>query len=85
MALVISFGMGRKRRWMMPLTMVGTGNTNTIKKIGGRNETKLFLEKLGFVQGCPVTVIAENSGNIIVKVKESRVAVSREMARHIMV
>jgi ferrous iron transport protein A len=69
----------------MPLTMVGTGNTNTIKKVGGKNETKLFLEKLGFVQGCPVTVIAENSGNIIVKVKESRVAVSHEMARHILV
>jgi ferrous iron transport protein A len=45
----------------------------------------MFLEKLGFVQGCPVTVIAENCGNVIVKIRESRVAVSREMARHIMV
>ncbi|MDR1496586.1 MAG: ferrous iron transport protein A [Clostridiales Family XIII bacterium] len=69
----------------MPLTLVGTGNTNTIKKVGGRSETRMFLEKLGFVQGCPVTVVAENSGNVIVKVRESRVAVSREMARHIIV
>jgi ferrous iron transport protein A len=45
----------------------------------------MFLEKLGFVQGCPVTIVAENHGNVIVKIKESRVAVSREMARHIMV
>jgi ferrous iron transport protein A len=70
---------------MMPLTLAGEGNTNTRKRVGGRSETKMFLEKLGFVQGCPVTVIAENCGNVIVRVKESRVAVSREMARHIMV
>lgn len=69
----------------MPLTMAGAGKTNTIKRIGGKVETKMFLEKLGFVQGCPITVVAENYGNVIVKVKESRVAVSREMARHIMV
>jgi ferrous iron transport protein A len=70
---------------MMPLTLAGAGNTNTIKRIGGRNETRMFLERLGFVQGCHVTVVAENCGNVIVKVRESRVAVSREMARHIMV
>jgi ferrous iron transport protein A len=69
----------------MPITLAGMGDTNTIKRIGGRNETKLFLEKLGFVQGSHVTVVAENCGNVIVKIKESRVAVSREMARHIMV
>jgi ferrous iron transport protein A len=70
---------------MMPLTLAGAGNTNTIKKVGGKSETRMFLEKLGFVQGCPVTVVAENHGNVIVKVKESRIAVSREMARCIMV
>jgi ferrous iron transport protein A len=69
----------------MPITLAGTGNTNTIKRIGGRSDTRMFLEKLGFVQGCPVTVVAENCGNVIVKIRESRVAVSREMARHIMV
>jgi ferrous iron transport protein A len=70
---------------MMPITLAGMGNTNTIKRIGGRSETRMFLEKLGFIQGCPVTVVAENCGNVIVKIKESRIAVSREMARHIMV
>jgi ferrous iron transport protein A len=69
----------------MPLSLAGMGSTNTIKKVGGRSETKMFLEKLGFVQGCPVTVISENHGNIIVRIKESRVAVSREMANHILV
>jgi ferrous iron transport protein A len=56
-----------------------------VKRIGGRAETRQFLETLGFVQGCPVTVVSEHGGDVIVKVKESRVAVSREMARHIMV
>ena len=69
----------------MPLTMVHAGEENRIKKIGGRAETKQFLENLGFVVGGAVTVITEIGGNVIVNVKESRVAVSREMANKIMV
>jgi ferrous iron transport protein A len=69
----------------MPLTMADIGDTNVIKKIGGKAETKKFLEGLGFVAGTKVTVITTISGNIIVNVKEARVAVSEEMARKIIV
>lgn len=69
----------------MPLTMAQAGEENRIKKIGGKAETKQFLENLGFVVGGAVTVITEIGGNVIVNVKESRVAVSREMANKIMV
>lgn len=68
---------------MMPLTMAKTGIINQIKKVGGREETRRFLESLGFVTGGQVTVVSEISGNVIVKVKESRVAISREMANKI--
>lgn len=70
---------------MMPLSMAKTGETNTIKKIGGKEETRQFLENLGFVTGGMVTVISEVSGNLIVNVKDSRVAIGKEMANHIMV
>jgi ferrous iron transport protein A len=70
---------------VMPLTMAHTGETNQIKKISGREDTRRFLESLGFVAGGLVTVIAENNGNIIVNVKESRIAISREMASRIMI
>ena len=60
-----------------------TGIINQIKKVGGREETRRFLESLGFVTGGQVTVISEISGNVIVNVKESRVAISREMANKI--
>ena len=69
----------------MPLTMADIGDTNVIKKIGGKAETKKFLEGLGFVAGTKVTVITTISGNIIVNVKEARVAVREEMARKIIV
>ena len=69
----------------MPLTMVKAGEENCIKKIGGKAETRQFLENLGFVVGGAVTVITEIGGNVIVNVKESRVAVNREMANKIMV
>ena len=69
----------------MPLTMADTGSENIIKKIGGNPETKKFLESLGFVVGGTVTVISEIAGNLIVNVKDSRVAVSREMAVKIMI
>ncbi|MCI8565131.1 MAG: ferrous iron transport protein A [Lachnospiraceae bacterium] len=69
----------------MPLTMAKAGEDNLIKKIGGKPEVRQFLENLGFVTGTPVAVISANAGNVIVKVKESRVAISREMAMKIMV
>lgn len=70
---------------MMPLTMADTGKPLMIKKVGGNPETRKFLENLGFVAGGSVTIINEISGNIIVSVKEARVAVSKEMAMKIMV
>ncbi len=69
----------------MPLTMVDIGKENTIVKVGGREDTRKFLENLGFVAGAIVTVIASMGGNVIVNIKESRVAISREMAMKIMV
>ena len=70
---------------MMPLTMVNVGETNVIKKIGGKEETRRFLENLGFVVGGVVTVISEVGGNIIVNVKDSRVAIGKDMANKILV
>ena len=66
---------------MMPLTLANIGEDNIIKKIGGKPEVKKHLENLGFVSGGNVTVISTLSGNVIVNVKESRVAISREMAQ----
>ena len=70
---------------MMPLTLAVPGEENMIKKIGGSPETRKFLESLGFVAGGIVTVVSEIGGNVIVNVKESRVAVSKEMASKILV
>lgn len=70
---------------MMPLTLANTDEENIIKKIGGNPETRKFLENLGFVAGSAVTVVSEIGGNVIVNVKDSRVAVSKEMACKIMV
>ena len=70
---------------MMPLSMSPAGETMTIKKIGGKEEVKLFLEKLGFVVGGDVSVVSEVSGNMIVNVKGSRVAIGKDMAIKIMV
>ena len=70
---------------MMPLTMAKTGESNSIKRIGAKEEVRRFLESLGFVIGGQVTVISEIGGNVIVNVKESRVAISREMANKIYV
>ena len=69
----------------MPLTMLKTGEEKSIKKVGGKEETRQFLAKLGFIPGSYITVITQIGGNVIVSVKESRVAVSREMAVKIMV
>ena len=70
---------------MMPLSLAVVGEENTIKKIGGNAEVKQHLENLGFVVGGNVTVITALGGNVIVNVKESRVAISDEMARKIMI
>lgn len=70
---------------MMPLTMAKVGDPNTIKRIGGREETKKFLENLGFVTGSVVTVVSEISGNMILNVKDSRVALGKDMANKIMI
>ncbi len=70
---------------MMPLTMAKVGELNTIKRIGGREETKKFLENLGFVTGSVVTVVSEISGNMILNVKDSRVALGKDMANKIMI
>lgn len=69
----------------MPLTMMSAGETNTIKRVGGKEETRRFLENLGFVAGGVVTVVSEAGGNLIVNVKDSRVAVGKDMANKIMV
>ena len=70
---------------MMPLSLANIGEVNTIKKIGGSPEVKKHLENLGFVVGGNVTVITTLAGNVIVNVKEARVAISEEMARKIMI
>lgn len=70
---------------MMPLSMMEAGKPNVIKKVGGREETRRFLENLGFVIGGTVTVISETDGNMIVNVKDSRVAIGKDMANKIMV
>ncbi len=70
---------------MMPLTMADSGEEMMIRKVGGNPDTRKFLESLGFVVGGMVTIINEIGGNVIVNVKESRVAVSKEMAMKIMV
>ncbi len=70
---------------MMPLALASVGEENTIKKIGGSPEVKKHLENLGFVVGGNVTIITMLGGNVIVNVKEARIAISEEMARKIMV
>ena len=69
----------------MPLSMAETGREIQIRKIGGKDETRRFLESLGFVIGGFVTVVSEINGNLIVKVKDSRVAISKEMANKIII
>lgn len=70
---------------MMPLTLAAIGEENIIKKVGGSPEVKKHLENLGFVVGGSVTIINTIGGNVIVNVKEARVAISEEMARRIMI
>ena len=70
---------------MMPLSLANIGEENTIKKIGGKPEVRQHLENLGFTVGSDVTIISALNGNVIVKVREARVAISSEMARKIMI
>ena len=69
----------------MPLTMANIGETNTIKRVGGNEETRRFLANLGFVVDAEVTVLSAIGGNVIVNIKDSRVAVNADMARQIMI
>lgn len=70
---------------MLPLSLAQQGEENIIKRVGGTQEAKKHLEDLGFVVGGEVTVINSLGGNVIVNVKDTRVAISEEMARKIMV
>ena len=74
-----------RRIFMMPLAVADIGEENIIKKIGGSPEVKKHHENLGFVVGGSITIINSMGGNLIVNVKEARVAISREMASKIMV
>lgn len=69
----------------MPITMLNMGESAAIKRIGGKEEVKKFLCGLGFVTGEEVRIVSSSGGNIIVQVKESRVAVSKTIANKIMV
>lgn len=70
---------------MMPLTLADVGEDNTVKRIGGKPEVRRHLENLGFVVGSSVTIINTLGDNVIVRVKEARVAISAEMAQKIYV
>lgn len=70
---------------MMPLLFAPVGEENIIKKVGGKPEIKKHLENLGFVVGGRVSIINTIGGNLIVNVKETRVAISKEMAQKIMI
>ena len=69
----------------MPLTLAQAGQINAVKRIGGKEEVRRFLNSLGLIEGSEVMLVSQNQGNVIVKVKESRVAISREMANKIMI
>ena len=69
----------------MPLTMAREGKVTSIKRVGGKDEVRRHLENMGFVPGTDVTVVSVNNGNVIVNVKEARVAISKEMANKILI
>ena len=70
---------------MMPLNLAPRDEENVIRRVGGNAEVRQHLENLGFVPGASVKIVSEMSGNVIVNVKESRVAISKEMAAKIFV
>ena len=69
----------------MPLTLAPTDISHIVKRIGGNTDTRQFLETLGFIVGSAVTVISENNGNIIVSIKNSRIAIGKEIAQKIII
>ncbi len=69
----------------MPLSMVNAGEPSVVRKVGGKEETRRFLENLGFVNGAQVTIVSAANGNMIINVKDSRVAIGKDMANRIMV
>ncbi|MDD4320538.1 MAG: FeoA family protein [Acidaminococcaceae bacterium] len=69
----------------MPLVLAPAGKINIVKRIGGTAEIRQFLETLGFIVGSAVTVISENNGNIIVSIKNSRIAIGKEIAQKIII
>ena len=69
----------------MPLSMINAGEPCVIKRVGGREETRRFLENLGFVSGAGVTVVSKINGNMIVNIKDSKIAIGDNMAGKIMV
>ena len=69
----------------MPLTFADTGEEYVVRKLSGKPEVRKHLEDLGFVIGSCVSIVSTIGGNVIVKVKESRIAISQEMAQKIMV
>ncbi len=70
---------------MIPLTVAGVGEKNVISRVGGNEETRRFLGNLGIITGAEITVISAIGGNVIVNVKDSRVALNEDMARHILI
>lgn len=70
---------------MMPLSLAAAGEENTVQRIGGTQEVKKHLSDLGFVPGSTVTIVAQTGGNLIVNIKEARIAISCEMAQKIMI
>lgn len=70
---------------MMPLSMVNTGEKKQVIRVTGKDETRKFLANLGFVEGSEVTVVSVIAGNLIVNIKDTRVAIDRSMANRIMV
>ena len=70
---------------MMPLTFAGIGERNVVGRVGGKEETRKFLGSLGITTGAEITVISAIGGNVIVNVRDSRVALNEDMARHILV
>ncbi|MDR2771654.1 MAG: ferrous iron transport protein A [Clostridiales Family XIII bacterium] len=69
----------------MPLSLLKSGETGTVKRITGKDDTKRFLESLGFTVGAPVSVISEISGNMVLCIRDTRIALNRDMARRIVI
>lgn len=75
----------KERIVIMPLTLADTGVATTIKAIRGKDQTRQFLQNLGFVEGASISVVSSLAGNLIVSVKDTRVAISQQMASRILV